>query len=374
MKRSLLLTLMAIAGTAILAVSLVGFRLSQGGLDYSAFAHIYDYDANTTNDFHAEVDADATNGTAPCAPVDATAAVYPGVHEVAVCTTSAAANLGALAFVLNFDPALNTCTDVNCAAGDCLDDNPDANAGATLGSGVPTSPDLGTGWDCNIMDLAQPTCAKDAVAGAAWIGCWSLTGPYTSPIGDVSFPLAVVTFNAVALGTDALTLSTVILGDSAGGEIGSCNPVSSVGINCAGATVDKVPVPSPTPLPPSADVAVTLADDVDPVMVGNNVTYTAVVTNEEVTAVEWIPAEDVELVVTLPAAKAYVSDDCGCVYAAGPPRDLDLRNRHAGHQRRRGRLQDVQHRHHCAGRRHTHNDGCGNDDHVGRRRGEQHRH
>ena len=200
MRRSLLLTLMAIAGTAIMAVSLVGLRLSLGGLDYSAFAHVYDHDGSTTNDFHAEIDADATNGTAPCAPVNYNAFIEPGVHEVAVCTTSAPTAFGAFSFTLNFDTALNTCADVNCAAGDCLDDNPDANAGATLGSGTPTSPNLGTGWDCNIMDLAQPTCAKDGTAGKAWIGCWSLTGPYTSPTGDVSFPLAVVTFNAVGRG------------------------------------------------------------------------------------------------------------------------------------------------------------------------------
>ena len=48
MKRSLMLTLAAIAGTAILAVALIGFRLSQGGLDYSAYAHIADINGNGT--------------------------------------------------------------------------------------------------------------------------------------------------------------------------------------------------------------------------------------------------------------------------------------------------------------------------------------
>ncbi len=143
MKRSLLLTLMAITGTAILAVALVGFRLSQGGLDYSAFAHIVDYDANTTNDFHVEVDGDADNGTAPCNPVDVAPSVLPGTHKVAICAASAGETVGAFSVKLVYDDTLNQCPDVGCNDGPnppdppvvgnakCLDDNPDANAGAT---------------------------------------------------------------------------------------------------------------------------------------------------------------------------------------------------------------------------------------------------
>ena len=170
-----LLAISAVIAAVVLAIARPG-----GSGSHESLAHIYTPAAEPGPPiFHASIDAVPGNGTSPCNPVDAAAAVPLGSHQVAVCIESAPSSLGAFSFTVNFDTALNSCTDVDCTAGDCLDDNPDANDGTTLGSGVPTSPDLGGAWDCNIMDLAQPTCAHGG-AGHAWMSCWSLTGPYTS--------------------------------------------------------------------------------------------------------------------------------------------------------------------------------------------------
>ena len=115
------------------------------------------------------------------------------------------------------------------------------------------------------------------------------------------------------MGSDALTLSDVILGDTAGGEAGSCNPVSSVGVNCEGATIDCCWSPPPTPLPPPyTDLTIAIVDAPDPVTVGGNVVYTVTVTNDGPNAVTATAAT-----VTLPATKPYVSNDCGATEAGG---------------------------------------------------------
>jgi len=218
MKRSLLATVLLVVGAAILAVGLVGARLMQTGPQDVAYAD---------NGFAFEIDADATNGTAPCYPIDASNTVdVDADHEVAVCTVNepekgagGADNVNAFSFTLTYNPLLNQCkTNPSCTSGDCLDDNPDANAGSTLGSDVPTVPDLGTGWDCNVGDVAQPSCS----AGQAKLDCFSIAGPYTS--GGLSpFPLAVVTFTVLAGGTD-----TIVTGFNvwSGAEVGDVPPAA----------------------------------------------------------------------------------------------------------------------------------------------------
>ena len=126
-----------------------------------------------------------------------------------------------------------------------------SNAGTT--SFGPTN--LGAGWDCNPVDLMEPTCHWSILNwNAAGISCWNLIGPYTTPVGDVAFPLAVINLNAIAQGTDHLTLASVLLTSTDAidmGDIGSCNPVSSAEIPCYGAEIVLIAVgtigPTPTP-------------------------------------------------------------------------------------------------------------------------------
>lgn len=261
MKRSLGLTLAVFAGTLVLAVLLVGFRLLQGGVIYSAYAHICaplnfhggvaDFNGDTVNDFHVEIDADTCEGG--CFDVDWSASVSPGPHDVAVCSTSAPSSIGAIEFVLNYDPTLESCEDIDCGHGNCIDDNPDLNEAA-----------LGEGWDCDIFGL-EPTCRRDGIDGKAWLACWSIIGPYVSPTGDVSFPLAYLTLNAVGYGVENLTLSNVIVADGNAVEIGTCNPAVSYGTVCEGAyvylpsptaspTLTATPTRTATPLPTPAGV------------------------------------------------------------------------------------------------------------------------
>jgi len=246
MSRWLYPLLLVVVATVITVIT--GLRFGSAG-SHTSFAHIIMPTPGGPSLFHASIDADPWNGNGPCNPVDAAHAVPSGPHEVAVCIESAPASLAAFDFTVNFDPALNSCTDVSCPSGDCLDDNPDANAGLTLGSGVPTLPWLGGNWDCNPSDVVEPTCEKYGIPGKAGMACWSLTGPYTSPTGDVSFPLAVLSLTAIAEGIDSMTLENVVLGDTDIVEIGTCNPAMNVPIDCYGAEVYPPPPPTPTATP-----------------------------------------------------------------------------------------------------------------------------
>jgi hypothetical protein len=105
---------------------------------------------------------------------------------------------------------------------------------------VPTTPNLGTGWDCNVFDLSEPTCG----GGEAVANCLSTTGPYTS--GGLSpFPLAVVTFKVLAGGqTDTINTTGNVW---VGVETGEYNP--PYGPESVSADVEKLgntPVPTAT--------------------------------------------------------------------------------------------------------------------------------
>jgi hypothetical protein len=210
--------------------------------------------------FHVEIDGDARNGNRPCDPVDVAAAVG-GTHEVAVCMTNAPEPVLEFAFDVVYDDTLNQCVDEECGwPSHCLDDNPDANVGETLGSGLPTNPDLGSGsdcggsgndWHCAVAGVNLPICDNPYTTEAdATLFCVGICGPYTSPVNADPWPLAVVTFDAASPGFDTLTLQDVAIWGESLNEIGSCNPVSEVEIPCFGATLDVqewTPTPTATP-------------------------------------------------------------------------------------------------------------------------------
>ena len=155
-----------LAISAVVVAVMLALARPGGSGNHESFAH----QITTTPGapaFHAEIDADAWNG-APCNPVDTSAEVDIGdTNDVAVCLTSAMAptpspsnGVSKFQFDLTYHPALNECPEVNCDFPNtkCLDDNPDANEGTTLGQGVPTVPDLGGGWDCSVLNSTQPVC------------------------------------------------------------------------------------------------------------------------------------------------------------------------------------------------------------------------
>jgi len=207
--------------------------------------------------FHVEIDADARNGNRPCDPLDATAEVG-GRHEVAVCITNAPEAVAPINFGLVYDSTVDDCVEEECNEphDKCLDANPDANLGLTLGSGPTTNPDIGDGWwDCASEAGNPPTCDRPMTAEVdAYLLCYGLE-PYTSPINADPWPLAVVTLDAASPGFDTLTLQDVAIWGESGTEIGSCNPVSEVEIPCFGATLDVqewTPTPTATATPGGA--------------------------------------------------------------------------------------------------------------------------
>jgi hypothetical protein len=199
---------------------------------------------------------DLDTGGGPCADIDDDVTHNVGeTYNVGVCVGGMETALGAIQFSVFYDDTLNSSPNTACATGDCLDTNPDANAGSTTWG---TS--LGSGWDCNIMDLSPPKGDKDGVAangtGEAFLGCWSLVGPWTLGDNEATGVLAQVSFTAIAGGNDSLTIGSVIIGNAGGAEIGSCNPTSEVEMTCSGGYDDKI---GPTPLPPTATITPTSA-------------------------------------------------------------------------------------------------------------------
>jgi hypothetical protein len=257
-----MLTLAAVAGTAILAVALIGFRLSQGGLDYSAYAHIVDLNGNTVispsaamdkQDTHVELDLIQDAGGTWCNPVDAVASVGVGdTYSVAFCLTTAGAPPGGFQFDVVYNSTLNDCVDSAEATG--FDANPDANLGVTLFSGTDPAPTgLGTNWNCNLGGVAPPTCSN--LEGHAFLQCNTVTGTSTLPFGNaVSEPIAVLTFKAMAVGVDNLSLANVEVDDPDVNAIVDCFPSDTV--YCIGAEDSKVPTSTPTEGPTATDTPI----------------------------------------------------------------------------------------------------------------------
>jgi hypothetical protein len=197
------------------------------------------------------LDMNADNGNGPCDPIDGSTSVGKGAEfKVAVCLRGATEAPSAFDLYVGNDESLDQCVPVDCPDTDtsCLDTNPDANAGATTWG---TS--LGTRWDCSGVGHALPTC--HSASGKVYLGCFSTQTP-TLPFGpEVAAPLAVVTFRAIAEGTDTFSLDSGSDAAALDSSIVDCsNPtvcpggsVTIAGVAAPTATVASSPVPSTTP-------------------------------------------------------------------------------------------------------------------------------
>jgi len=165
----------------VVAAALVAvFGLPYGRSHPQAFAHVYTLPANG-NTTHLHIDADITNGTRPCDPIDDSATVGVGwTHKVGVCLEDYVPN-SVNQFELHIrysgDPNATPPTTLNtaatepyggspksCPGGDtrCVDANPDANDGND-----PTGFKLGGGWDCSAFGLAPPLGEDPGTPGVA---------------------------------------------------------------------------------------------------------------------------------------------------------------------------------------------------------------
>ena len=131
--------------------------------------------------------------------------------------------VGAFQFFLVYDDALILASEVP-DDGTAVNDNPDANEDA-LGR---------QGLDCSVLGTAFPKGDVDEASGPghgmAFIGCLNLTGPFRAT-GSVT--LATVRFNVVgSSGESDLQLERAVVGDSEGGELGTCAPVIYFDAGC----------------------------------------------------------------------------------------------------------------------------------------------
>lgn len=194
------------------------------------------------------LDMDITDG-GPCASIDDAAAHSPGdEYDVALCIGNMSTAIGQFFASVFYDDTLNSSPNITCPTGDCLDTNPDANAGSTTwGSSLGS-----TNWDCNILDLLPPMGDRDDQAangiGEASIGCWSLVGPYSLGDDETDGVLALISFTAIAGGEDSLTIGNAVIGDRIGNAIGACNPPMPPDpeMTCSGGTDAKSGTPPPT--------------------------------------------------------------------------------------------------------------------------------
>jgi hypothetical protein len=215
MKRSLLLTL-AIA-IAISVVALMGVRSLGGSTDV----------ANAQAPALA-LDLDGSDGW--CTDIDASASVSNGSpHQAAICLLNSATSATDFGITVNYNSGVNTCA-----------------AGNSTGKGLDSNPDFVVspvgGYDCSNSGLTYPSCA----AGVAFIGCGTtdnsvaLTGPWA---------IAVISWTASGVGTDNLSFGTTALYNSDGDNLVRCPPAGPS--TCSGASVEKVPPPTNTPVPPT---------------------------------------------------------------------------------------------------------------------------
>jgi hypothetical protein len=214
------------------------------------------------------IDADITNGSRPCAPIDDTATVgVGGTHKVGVCIENHAPN-SIRAFELhirytgdpsdNDPPLLNFAPDPqgseesqnggsgpDCATDGCLNDNPDANDGDD-----PAGFRLGGGWDCTGLYIVRPVGEDPStpnVADAKIICNANLVSPDQDLAANPGL-LATIEFTATSVGIDTIDFGPIdasnrnaVRGPRQGGGVARCGtavPADQVG--CFGAVVHKM--------------------------------------------------------------------------------------------------------------------------------------
>jgi hypothetical protein len=207
------------------------FGLPYGRFDPESFAHLYTL-VPPGNETHLHIDADPTNGSRPCDPIDSEAVVGVGhTHSVAVCLETYTPNS-----VSNFelhirysgDPDVTPPTTLNtaatepyvgspksCPGGDsgCLDANPDANDTKLADPLVdPHDPNyLGVNWDCTGFTLAPPKGEDPGTPNVAdaSIACFAdLADPDQDLAADPGL-LATIEFTATGAGDDFIDFGDI---------------------------------------------------------------------------------------------------------------------------------------------------------------------
>jgi hypothetical protein len=252
--RRLGIVVVGLALVVVPAALMVVFGLPYGRSHPQAFAHTYTYpNGNTT---HLHIDADITNGSRPCDPIDETATVQVGAkHKVGVCIEDYEPNsIEAFEFHIRYtgDPDAVPPTIINKAAevkdvAPALDDNPDANDGDD-----PAGFKLGDRWDCTAFGLFPPVGEDRRTRGVAdaVIVCYAdLFNPDQDLSADPGL-LATIEFTATGAGVDTIDFGPIddtnrnyVIGPLPGVGIARCGTagwVQEERVGCFGATIEKV--------------------------------------------------------------------------------------------------------------------------------------
>jgi len=244
---------------AVLTVLATVLGVSYRRADPEALAHVYTFPGNG-NTTHLHIDADITNGSRPCDPVDDTATVAVGAaHKVGVCIEDYVPNsIGSFELYIRYtgDPdatpptTINIAPTLDCGSGTgdpgCLNANPNANDGDD-----PTGFKLGGGWACGCFGL--PVCfpkgddPRTPGLADALIVCYG--APLNNPDQDLTANpglLATIEFTASKAGTDTIDFgpieanATSVLSPRPGGGVARCRPqVADDQVGCFGATIVK---------------------------------------------------------------------------------------------------------------------------------------
>jgi len=236
--RPVLLSLLAVGAlVAVTVLATATLRLG-GGAEQAAAQE---------SSLAVSLDMDTSDG--PCTDIDGAISHATGdIYSVAICATGLYQGypIGSFTFDVLYDDTLNIAPEV-ADSDTALDDNPDANAGATVwGDG------LGS-FACDNSTLAYPTGDKNVATGPgngdAFIACDSIQGPWTLGDNETAGVIAVIRFAAIAAGTDTLVIAdTSFLAYSSGTSMGECDPATLYPMTCNGGidTNGGAPVPVPT--------------------------------------------------------------------------------------------------------------------------------
>jgi len=193
------------------------------------------------------------NGNGPCDPIDSEADANVGaVHRVAVCILNPPEPPSAFLARVVYDGQLNVAPEVPDLL-PCLDDNPDANAGATTFS----SPNLGERWDCSGMGIYPPRGDDEYTPDKhdAVLACHAdLRNPDATLVQGG--PLEVITFDVIGRGDDRVEFDPATeIGGEITGTIGTCGEIPAQTIPCHGAVIHKQGEGPPATPPPEASPA-----------------------------------------------------------------------------------------------------------------------
>ena len=250
-----LFAIAAVAAAVALAIARPGALSNQGSFAQPAAA-VADAEPSATP--WAYIDK-INNGEGWCDPahIDNETTEYVGdSHQLAVCMGNLSQPVYGFILYLSYDVELDQCVEESCTDDYCLDDNPDANAGATKwGDG------LGDNWDCSgsAQRGPDPMCTyyTSGPPELPYIWCEGGDGAtYTLGDDETWGVLAVIDFNVIGVGTDNVAFESLsVWGEEA--FIGGCQAVEAetivtsgrVSMPCVGATDIKKQQRRSTPTP-----------------------------------------------------------------------------------------------------------------------------